>query len=322
MINVLLIEDDHDHCDLIEALLGRMTGRDAGSVFAASRVHTVRDAIDCLASLRYGCVVLDHGLSDGLGTDVLREAAPFLLTTPVVGLSTSRDPEVAIEDFRGGCVEYISKHDAFRDGDLGSRLIAAIAKFDQRRLAILMERSNLATGLEELETLAREARADALTSLANRRVFEDMLALSHEQAMGEGRAYAIAMCDLDRFKLYNDAHGHLEGDAVLREYAKALAAAVPDGAVVARFGGEEFVVLWNPDDSSPPVAVATALNRAVRMLGIPHPHNTGIGQVTCSIGTACWRSAALDPTPAEVLGRADAAMYQAKQSGRDRACHA
>jgi len=151
--------------------------------------------------------------------------------------------------------------------------------------------------------LAQEASTDPLTGLANRRAWEPAFRQLLEQARTSGRPVAVLIVDLDHFKSYNDSRGHLAGDVLLRGFAESIRTVAPPLAVAARWGGEEFVV------AVPDVTDAEAIAVAERIRGVVPD-----GQ-SCSVGIAS--SDAVD-TELTLLGRADAALYRAKESGRDR----
>jgi diguanylate cyclase (GGDEF)-like protein len=157
---------------------------------------------------------------------------------------------------------------------------------------------------------------DPLTGLANRRSLVEQAPRIWRQARREGQRVAALVLDLDHFKRLNDAYGHAAGDAVLRGVAAALGATVRPVDVLARTGGEELVVLGLVSDPHEARHLAERLRLSVsdRGAGIEH-------RVTVSIGVALTRPGyGEDPTDAlwRLIDRADAAMYEAKQSGRDR----
>jgi diguanylate cyclase (GGDEF)-like protein len=157
---------------------------------------------------------------------------------------------------------------------------------------------------------------DPLTGLHNRRFLVDQAPRMWRQARREGTRVAAMVLDLDHFKRLNDTHGHAAGDAVLHAVAGSLARTVRPTDVLARVGGEEIVVLSMVSDRDEADHLAERLRAAVADSRTTHGH-----AVTASIGLALTRPAdEADPAGAlwQLIDRADAAMYEAKQGGRDR----
>jgi diguanylate cyclase len=159
-----------------------------------------------------------------------------------------------------------------------------------------VEISRLVSRLEGL------ARTDPLTGVPNRRVWEEELPRELDRARRMGTGLCLAMIDLDDFKSYNDRFGHQAGDQVLKEAAGAWRAEVRSTDLLARYGGEEFVLLLP----------ACALDDAVRIV---ERLRTVTPLVTCSVGLACWD---FQEAGAELVARADQALYAAKAGGRNR----
>lgn len=161
---------------------------------------------------------------------------------------------------------------------------------------------------EELLGRVQEmARHDQLTGLPNRRALEEQLPRAMARARRSRSPLSVAILDIDHFKDYNDTHGHLAGDEVLRACAKAWDSALRGEDTIVRFGGEEFLVLL-PDI---PAEQAAEIVERLRV-------KTPMGQ-TCSAGLACWDFAeSID----DLLGRADKALYLAKASGRNQLAQA
>ena len=156
---------------------------------------------------------------------------------------------------------------------------------------------------EELLGKVRDmATHDSLTGLFNRRVLEEQLPREMARARRTRSPLCVALIDIDHFKAYNDSHGHLAGDEVLRECARAWDDALRGEDTIVRFGGEEFLVLL-PDTA--PEEAAEVVERL--------RERTPMGQ-TCSAGLASWDFVENDD---DLLGRADAALYLAKAGGRD-----
>jgi diguanylate cyclase (GGDEF)-like protein/PAS domain S-box-containing protein len=164
---------------------------------------------------------------------------------------------------------------------------------------------------EREELLARVevlARHDALTGLPNRRSLDELLPREMARARRAESSLCLAIVDIDHFKLYNDTHGHLAGDAVLRECAISWDSQLRGADSIVRFGGEEFLVVF-PDCGVEEAAGVLERLRAATA-----------GDQTCSAGLACWD---FTETVESLLSRADAALYEAKDAGRDRlACAA
>ena len=175
----------------------------------------------------------------------------------------------------------------------------------------------------ELENrLATLAMTDGLTSLANRRAFDEALAREWRATMRTGLPTSLLLLDLDRFKSFNDQYGHQVGDDCLRTVAAAITANVRRPRdFVARYGGEEIAVILPETDASGALSVAESVRRAVEELAIPHAGNPeGHGFVTISIGvtTAVSSLGGTIKMPEGLVLSADSALYKAKHKGRNR----
>ena len=151
---------------------------------------------------------------------------------------------------------------------------------------------------------------DALTDLANRRALYDLGGRLLGTALSQGRAVALLMCDLDRFKRINDACGHETGDQVLAAFADVLRAVVRKDDLCARIGGEEFVVLARDMDADAALGLAGRIQDRLRQCNV-----RASGPLSVSIGIACAPGDGADLNC--LLAQADRAMYQAKDAGRD-----
>jgi diguanylate cyclase (GGDEF)-like protein len=158
-----------------------------------------------------------------------------------------------------------------------------------------------------------QATTDALTGLPNRRHVIDALEKEIHRATRSERPLALALLDLDRFKLINDSHGHPSGDAVLRSIAEVLRRVCRSGDLVGRFGGEEFVVLMPETSREQAEQACERIRAAIARRTIAYPDGA-FGRVTVSTGVAVWDSDELSRT---FVARADVALYQAKQDGRN-----
>ncbi|HEV2682355.1 MAG TPA: GGDEF domain-containing protein, partial [Rhodanobacter sp.] len=159
---------------------------------------------------------------------------------------------------------------------------------------------------------------DELSSLLNRRGFYQLLRREWEGALKTGRSLSVAMIDIDSFKAFNDTYGHLAGDDCLAAVAHALqreASQQPE-VIVARYGGEEFIALMSGYDATASEDILQRLRRRVEAMQIQHVRSTQ-QVVTISAGLAST-AAAPYPDSDKLLNAADAALYVAKRSGRNR----
>lgn len=168
------------------------------------------------------------------------------------------------------------------------------------------------------DQLKELATTDGLTGLLNRRSLDQVLASELARTVRERQPISLLMIDVDRFKAYNDRYGHPAGDKCLKLVANSLReAALRPGDSLARYGGEEFVAVLPNTDEDGAYVIAERLRRSLRDLGLPH-EGSEKGLITVSIGIACYPGAVIERTEAELLRRADQALYDAKAAGRDR----
>jgi diguanylate cyclase (GGDEF)-like protein len=175
---------------------------------------------------------------------------------------------------------------------------------------------------EHSEENERKALKDPMTGLSNRRAFDEALSQQVEQARRHHESIGIVMIDVDNFKLYNDTYGHIGGDDCLNAIARALAKQVKRSSdVLARFGGEEFVLMVSNTSAEQLKEYAESLRVAVQELSIEHQDNDGIGIVTISCGIfvkEIREEADSTDVGVFILEQADKALYKAKENGRNR----
>jgi diguanylate cyclase (GGDEF)-like protein len=167
------------------------------------------------------------------------------------------------------------------------------------------------------QQLQRLASIDGLTGVTNRRAFDTRLEAEWNRACRSGRSLALLFVDVDWFKQYNDAYGHLAGDDGLRQIARTLARfATRSSDLCARYGGEEFAVLLAEASVADATDLAEQMRLAVADLSVPHA-TASAGHLTISIGVAACVPT-LDAAPTTLVHAADRALYEAKRSGRDK----
>jgi diguanylate cyclase (GGDEF)-like protein len=160
--------------------------------------------------------------------------------------------------------------------------------------------------LDEVERLATR---DSLTGIANRRLFDESLGIEAARAQRLRTSLSLIVFDVDHFKQINDAYGHLAGDDVLRSVADSIVASTKSFDVAARYGGDEFVLLLPSCDTDQAMSVAERVRTEVGRRSVDT-------SVTVSAGLATMPDNAIDGD--RLLSAADAALYEAKRSGRDR----
>jgi len=180
---------------------------------------------------------------------------------------------------------------------------------------------HLARTARALESANRKleqlSMSDGLTGIANRRCFDQRLALLWERGARERTTLALLFVDADAFKPLNDACGHLHGDECLRELARLCSAHAGEDDLAARYGGEELALLLPGSDRAAARTRAGSLLRAVRARRLPHPASPVAAHLTVSIGVAALVPRATQ-APQALIALADRALYLAKTRGRDR----
>lgn len=163
---------------------------------------------------------------------------------------------------------------------------------------------------DEMQTLRHKAFTDPLTGTCNRHSLNGILLAEVKRAQRHGKQLSLILMDIDHFKEVNDTHGHQTGDAVLRHLVALLSPQIRAEDSLARWGGEEFMVVSPESDLEHTRLMAEKLRQLVATAAFP-----GVGAMTCSFGVAQYRQ---DDTPASLTERADQAMYLAKRLGRNR----
>ncbi|OBV10929.1 sensor domain-containing diguanylate cyclase [Erythrobacter dokdonensis] len=237
---------------------------------------------------------------------------------------TARSAQSETSDHRGALGARIEamaeiELDSAAAGDLAQVLDLSrtmLARIEQVESAMARSQAETERLRENLAKARLEADVDHLTGLPNRRAFERRLVSAAIEARAKGEKLSLGFCDVDRFKLINDNHGHEAGDRVLCAVAATLNEHAGDACFVARHGGEEFVLLFYGMDKQAARAKLDAIRLAQAARRLMN-RDTGqpFGRVTFSGGVA---EVTEDSDTRSALGRADAALYRAKQEGRNR----
>ncbi len=207
--------------------------------------------------------------------------------------------DLAVPAVASGVVRAVILAEAVHDPDDVERMLTDLADL----LALS------AMNAEATQQLAARADTDALTGLANHRVFQERLELEVRRAQRHGRALSLIVGDIDEFKQVNDTYGHQAGDTVLVAAAAMLAGLARGSDLVARIGGEEFAVILPETDGIGAVSLAERIRRTIAAEPLPPVGRVTISLGVCSLGDADYAH--------ELLNRADAAMYWSKANGRN-----
>lgn len=262
-------------------------------------VRTTGTAAGALAAARTEVpdVVLLHRELAGVLPDIKQD--PDLFRAPVLLIGVPDGVRAALADLERGAHDVLRENAS--DGEIAARVHAARRVHDMHDQLLSRE--------HELETLAYH---DELTGLPNRRFALRQLNALLSRARRHDQDVSVLLIDADRFKALNDRHGHQAGDEILCRLAARLAERVREEDIVARFGGEEFLVILPDTDASGAGAVAEDLRAAVAAERFPAGRLAHA--VTVSVGRATWLGEDIDA----LVARADRGLYAAKEAGRNR----
>ena len=287
-IVLLLVEDD---CEDAQAVVDMLA---ADGRFEIVPANSLSNALEVIRNRRIDAVLLDLTLPDVQGLDTVSEVQHCSPTMPIVVLSASEDDDLAIGLVKAGAQDYLVKGE--KDGSQISRAV---------RYAIHRKRSEV-----EFQSFTH---SDPLTGVANRILFDDRLDLALARALRNKQSLALLFLDLDRFQRINDTLGQDIGDGLLKIVARRLCSSVRESDTVARFASDEFTIILEDIKHTQAAALVAekildTLRECFRIAG--HEIYT-----TASIGISMFPQCGDDG--ASLTRNADAAMYLAKQGGRD-----
>jgi two-component system chemotaxis family response regulator WspR len=308
---VLLVDDQVMVCEAVRRSL--MNEADIDFHYCTDPLEAMK-----LAEQVKPTVILQDLVMPGIdGLDLVRRyrESTVARAVPVIVLSTKDDPATKGDAFKAGANDYLVK--------LPDRIeLIARIRYHTRAYLDHVQRDEAYRALRESQRelmrvnleLERLTRVDGLTGLGNRRYFDEYLAAEWRRCLRSSTSMAVLMIDVDHFKRYNDAYGHLAGDEVLKQVATVIqGGSTRSTDLAARFGGEEFVVVLPDVTAAGAQVVAERLVQHVRDLNIVH----GDQRVTISVGVAATMPDGTN-SPADLVNAADRSLFRAKDSGRDR----
>lgn len=294
-INILVVDDSGDVFEGIKAFLGDQ------DLVNMSRAANMKEALTMLGQGQFDMIFLDHLLNDGTSIDFLREAEKEGIETPVIVISGQGDEMLVSQVIQLGAYEYLPKN----------RInLESVSRVINNTL----ERARLRNDVKKAQAkMAEMSTVDELTKLHNRRYFIEALEGEFERASRYEIEMALIMVDLDHFKKINDTYGHPSGDMVLSEIGGILKKHVRRNDIACRYGGEEFaVILSNVSREN----IYAAYDRFREMVS-EHlfEYESNQFHITVSIGIAFSNNA---ESANDLLSEADQALYQAKDTGRNK----
>ena len=319
--DILIVDDEPNNLSVLKNILAE----------CGARVRPALSGELALKAMRSRCpdiILLDVLMPKGMnGFEVCEiiKCDGSLRHVPVLFISALTDTADKLRAFQAGGQDYIDK--PFQAEEVLARVESHLKLLRMRKrleeqneqLRVEIEgrkkaQQALAVANSELEMLAN---LDGLTKVANRRVFDSALDREWRRAKRQGISIALALCDIDYFKRFNDAYGHQAGDDCLRRIAETIQNVLKrQSDLLARYGGEEFALILPDTNIDGGGHIAREMVRAVADAAVPHRDSDAAEMVTISVGVAAVRPSP-DIAPSDLLARADAALYRAKNKGRN-----
>lgn len=310
----ILVADDES---AIRGVLAQVLGDEGYQVTVA---ESGEKALEIFQKDPHHLVITDIRMGGMSGMDLLKEIKKINPKSQVIIMTSYASLETAILALRAGAYDYLIK--PFEELDLVTATVARatetirLTRENQELIETLKGKNE---ELEELNKILKEqATYDGLTGLHNHRYFQEALAMEVSRSLRHKRVFSLVFLDVDSFKAYNDTHGHLGGDAVLRTVGTIIKGLGRKADLAARYGGDEFVILLPETCKESSKVVAERIRSTVESHPFPGREEMPMKKVTISVGISTFPEDGADSQT--LIQAADKALYDAKQSGRNVVC--
>jgi len=307
----LLVVDDEE---TLRSVVSQVLTADG---FTVAEAASGEEALEAFRASSHPLVITDIRMGGMSGIELLTEIKRHNPDTQVVIMTSHASLDSALTALRAGAYDYLVK--PFESLDLISAVAGRAAEkarlvTQNRELLEQLKRAN--EELQETNSALKEmAVRDGLTSLYNHRYFQEALALETARCKRYEKQCCLVFIDVDNFKMYNDTHGHPEGDQLLKTLARILMSHLRSSDLAARYGGEEFVLLLPETSKDAALMIAEGLREKVADEPFAGRATQPLGRVTISIGVAGFPE---DGTEAPaLLACADQLLYKAKHGGKN-----
>ena len=316
-VSILVVDDRPENLLVMESLLEDM---DCRIIKAASG----NEALSLMLDYDFALVLMDVQMPgmDGFETAELMRGSERTRYIPIIFVTAiSKEQKCIFKGYELGAVDYLfkpiemeilrSKVRVFLELYNQKKIVEEQAAMLKLKVKELMELQEANHKLENLSTL------DGLTSIPNRRSFNEYMEKSWRNSVRSSKPISMIMLDIDYFKAYNDNYGHLQGDDCLINVAKTLSLSLKRPLdFAARYGGEEFAVILPDTDSEGAVLIAETIRQNIEGIKLSHEYSKTSPYVTVSLGVSSKISEESDSIK-EFIENADKALYRSKSNGRN-----
>ena len=310
---VLVVDDDEALQSIVKEVL-------VEEGYPVTTAGTGERALKLFKENPFHIVIVDIRLPGINGLDVLERIKELDPETEIIVITSYASLESSVFAMRAGAYDYLPK--PFDDVSLISAVVGRAAEKvrlskENRRLIEDLKQSR--DDLERVNRILMDlAIRDGLTGLYNHRYFQEFLEMEIARSPRHGHPFSLIFMDVDHFKHYNDTHGHVDGDNVLRQVSEILRQRFRRMDLIARYGGEEFVILLPETPPEAAMDLAEETRGHIEEFVFEGEQTQPLGRLTASFGVASFPTDGKDADT--LLRKADNALYRAKATGRNRVC--